>query len=364
MKWNWQLEKWSEFIYDSSIIEDFEKEFLQALGGSSAVLKLLEEEEKKRFIVEILCSEGLKSAEIEGEILKRDSLQSSIQKHFGFIKDRKSIPLREEGIGELMWKIYDTFNQPLTHEILYDWHRLLMKNEYRISDIGKYRTHDEPMQIVSNRLDKQLVYFEAPPSKDLKNEMKRFIKWFNDSLKDESILVRAAIIHIYFESIHPFEDGNGRIGRALVEKALSQSLKKPTLIAISKIITKRKKEYYKALAECNNTLNVNSWIKYFAEVIVQAQKESLKMINFLIAKPKLMNELKDEINKRQEAVLLRMFAEGLRGFSGGLSAENYIAISKTTRATATRDLNDLVNKQALKKTGQLRHTRYWLNIDV
>lgn len=364
MKWNWQLEKWPEFIYDSSIIEDFEKEFLQALGGSSAVLKLLEEEEKKRFIVEILCSEGLKSAEIEGEILKRDSLQSSIQKHFGFIKDRKSIPLREEGIGELMWKIYDTFNQPLTHEILYDWHRLLMKNEYRISDIGKYRTHDEPMQIVSNRIDKQLVYFEAPPSKDLKNEMKRFIKWFNDSLKDESILVRAAIIHIYFESIHPFEDGNGRIGRALVAKALSQSLKKPTLIAISKIITKRKKEYYKALAECNNTLNVNSWIKYFAEVIVQAQKESLKMINFLIAKSKLMNELKGEINKRQEIVLLRMFAEGLRGFSGGLSAENYIAISKTTRATATRDLNDLVNKQALKKTGQLRHTRYWLNIDI
>ncbi|NGX56369.1 MAG: Adenosine monophosphate-protein transferase SoFic [Candidatus Anoxychlamydiales bacterium] len=364
MKWNWQLDKWPKFTYDSSIIEDLEKEFLQAVGGFSAVLKLLEGEEKKRFIVEILCSEGLKSAEIEGEILKQDSLQSSIQRHFGFISDRKSIPLREEGIGELMWNIYDSYKQPLTHSLLYDWHRLLMKNEYRISDIGKYRTHDEPMQIVSGRLDKRIVYFEAPPSKNLKNEMNRFIKWFNDSIREDSILARAAIIHLYFESIHPFEDGNGRLGRALVEKALSQSLKKPTLIAVSKIITKRKKEYYKALAQCNNTLNIDSWIKYFAKVIVDAQKESLKIINFLMAKSKLMNELKNKINERQEKVLLRMFSEGIDGFSGGLSADNYIAISKTTRATATRDLADLVKKQALKKTGQLRYTRYWLNIDI
>ncbi len=363
MKWNWQLSNWPEFIFDSSVIDDLEKEFLQKVGGAIAVLKHLEDEKKRQFIVEILCSEGLKSAEIEGEVLKRDSLQSSIQRHFGFSADRKSIPLKEEGVGELMWKIYDTYDKSLSHDMLYEWHRLLMKNEYRISDIGKYRTHEEPMQVVSGRLDKQIVYFEAPPSKDLMSEMKRFIKWFNDSKTDESILIRAAIVHLYFESIHPFEDGNGRIGRALVEKALSQSLRKPTLIAVSQIITKRKKEYYKALAKCNNTLNINKWIKYFAGIIVQAQEEALKMINFLMTKSKLMNELKGKINKRQEKVLIRMFGEGLEGFSGGLSAENYISISKTTRATATRDLADLVKKGAMKKTGQLRHTRYWLNVN-
>ncbi|MBN1216125.1 MAG: Fic family protein [Candidatus Lokiarchaeota archaeon] len=362
MKWNWQLPDWPKFIYDSSLVNDLEKEFLQKVGGAVAVLKFLEESERRQLIVEILCSEGINSAEIEGEFLKRDSLQSSIKRHFGFISDHKKIPLKEQGVGELMWKIYDTYDEPLTHKMLYEWHVLLMKNEYRISDIGNYRTHDEPMQIVSGRLDKQIVYFEAPPSKDLKNEMNEFIKWFNDSKNDESILTRAAIAHVYFESIHPFEDGNGRIGRALVEKVLSQSLKMPTLIAISQIITKRKKEYYKSLAECNNTLNINNWIKYFAKIIVQAQESSLEMISFLITKSKFMNELKGKINKRQEKVLVRMFAEGIEGFSGGLSAENYIAISKTTRATATRDLTDLVKKSALKKTGQLRHTRYWLNI--
>ncbi|MFA6119575.1 MAG: DUF4172 domain-containing protein [Parachlamydiales bacterium] len=363
MKWVWQLDNWPEFIYDNSLIKDLEREFLQAVGGANAVLKLLENEEKKRVIIEILCSEGLKSAEIEGEILQIDSLQSSIQRHFGFITDHKSIPLREAGIGELMCKLYDTYNEPLAHRTLYEWHRLIMSNEYRISDIGKYRTHEEPMQIVSGRLDNKKVYFEAPPSKDLKHEMTRFIKWFNDSIKSESILLRAAIVHLYFEIIHPFEDGNGRIGRALVEKALSQNLQKPSLIAVSQVITKRKREYYSALAECNNSLNVNNWIKFFAEIVIQAQEESLRMINFLIAKSKLMNALRGKINERQEKVLLRIFAEGLKGFSGGLSADNYISISKITRATATRDLSDLVKKGALTKTGKLRHTRYWLNLD-
>src|SRR3972149_11479485 len=279
MKWVWQLDNWPKFIFDDSLIEDLEREFLQEVGGANALIKLLEKDEKKRFIIEILCSEGLKSAEIEGEILKIDSLQSSIQRHFGFITDHKSIPLKEAGVGELMWKLYDTYNESLTHTMLYEWHRLIMKGEYRISDIGKYRTHEEPMRIVSRRLDNNKIYFEAPPSKHIKYEMTKFIKWYKDSVKSQSVLLRAAIAHLYFEIIHPFEDGNGRIGRALVEKALSQNLKKPSLIAISHVITKRKREYYKALAECNNSLNINNWIKFFAEIVMQAQKESLKMIN-------------------------------------------------------------------------------------
>ena len=189
------------------------------------------------------------------------------------------------------------------------------------------------------------------------------LTWFNQSKQHGSILVRAAITHVYFESIHPFEDGNGRIGRALVEKALSQSLDQPTLIAVSQVITRRKKEYYAALGLCNTTLDIDRWITFFSEVIVEAQEESLNLINFLLAKSKLMSELKGEINERQEKVLLRMFAEGVKGFSGGLSAENYIRITKTSRATATRDLADLIEKGALYKTGRLRHTRYWINMD-
>ncbi len=192
--------------------------------------------------------------------------------------------------------------------------------------------------------------------------MTQFIDWFNQSLHRGSLLTRAAVAHLYFESIHPFEDGNGRIGRAIVEKALSQSLGQPIVLAISQVIVQRKREYYAALERCNKTLNIEKWVHFFADIIVEAQKTALEMIEFLIGKSRLMNDLNGKINARQEKVLLRMFAEGITGFTAGLSAENYIVITKTSTATTTRDLADLVEKGALHKTGQLRHTRYWLNI--
>ena len=238
-----------------------------------------------------------------------------------------------------------------------------MCNSSAITDKGKYRTHDDPMVIVSRCYDKQEVYFEAPPSATLQQEMSVFIDWFNNSKQELSFLERAVIAHVYFESIHPFEDGNGRIGRVLVEKALSQDLEHPVLIAISQIITKRKKEYYSALESCNHTLNVDNWIKFFSKVILQAQEKSFILINFLMSKTNLMSSLSGKINKRQKKALLRMFEEGPKGFSGEVSAENYISIIKASRATATRDLTDLVEKRALYKTGKLKNTRYWLNID-
>lgn len=359
MVWNWQLPDWPRFHYDASAVASLERAFFQGIGGGAAVLKYLEEEKKRQFIVEILCDEGMNSAEIEGEILERKSLQSSIQRHFGLAPTKRISP-RESGMGDLLWSMYDTYHQPLTHERLYGWHQAIMQKESRIADIGSYRTHQDPMQIVAGRHDKNVVYFEAPPSHVVHQEMTRFIRWFNDSVEEESALVRASVAHIYFESIHPFEDGNGRIGRALVEKALSQSVGHPTLMAVSQVIARRKKEYYESLARCNHTLNIQSWIEFFSVVIVQAQEESHTLIDFLMAKSQLMSRLKGHINERQEKVLLRMFSEGPKGFSGGLSAENYIAIAKTSRATATRDLADLVETGALYKTGQLKHTRYWL----
>ena len=353
MRWIWQLPHWPLFVYDSKKVAALESHFLQGAGGFFAVVKHLEEDAQKRLVIEVLSLEGTKSADIEGEVLKRESVQSSIKKHFG-LTDTFPIERKEEGMGALMWQVYSTYDQTLTHEMLAGWNYLLMP------ELEKgYRTHDEPMQIVSGRLDRQIVYYEAPPSKEVLFEMERFVQWFNDSKKLPS-LVRAALVHLYFECIHPFEDGNGRIGRVLVEKALSQSLGQATLISISSVIAKRKKGYYKALAACNRTLEIDSWIHFFAEVILEAQEESLKLVHFLIGKTNMLLRLEGKLNTRQEKVLLRLFAEGPKGFSGGLSAENYIAITKTSRATATRDLADLVEKKALYKTGTLRHTRYRL----
>ncbi len=361
MKWNWQLPNWPKFIYHAKSVTALEKKFLLGAGGGLAILKTLDEDKRKQFAIEILCTEGQKSSEIEGEMLERESLQSSICRHFGLVVKGK-ISRKERGMGDLLWSVYTTYDHKLTHKMLFEWHRMLVDGDSRISDIGKYRTHTDPMQIVSGRYDKHQIFFEAPPSDAVYEEMNRFIQWFNDSRNEEPILVRAAIAHIYFESIHPFEDGNGRIGRVLVEKALSQGLGNPTLFAVSEGVVRRKKEYYAALASCNRTLKIQNWIQFFAEVILESQKESLSLIRFLIGKSKLMNRLKGQINLRQEKVLLRIFAEGLKGFSGGLSAENYIKITKTSRATATRDLNDLVERKALYKTGELKHTRYWLNM--
>ncbi len=363
MLWNWELPNWPHFEYDQKSVEALEKQFLQEVGGGFAVLKHLDDEKTKEYIVEILSIEGANSAEIEGEILERESLQYSIQRHFGLKGGPLKLPLKEDGMGELMWEVYDNFQKPLTHEMLHLWHRLLMKGDEKITDVGNYRTHEDPMQILSGRYDKHEVCFEAPPSNRIYEEMSRFIQWFNHSAPNESILAKASIAHVYFESIHPFEDGNGRLGRALVEKLLSISLKHPVLLATSHSIAKRKKEYYKYLSECNKCLRIQNWVLFFSEIIAQSQKASFALVNFLMEKSKLMNRLEGEINSRQEKVLLRLFSEGVEGFSGGLSAENYIAITKTSRATATRDLSDLVSKKALYKTGELKQTRYWLSIE-
>jgi Fic family protein len=223
-----------------------------------------------------------------------------------------------------------------------------------------YRTHPEPMQIVSSRYDRPLIFFEAPPSDQIPEEMEAFIRWFNTP--SASVLGRAAIAHIYFESIHPFEDGNGRIGRALVEKVLSQGIGQPTLIAVSTVLERRKKEYYAALEQCNNTLDAASFVRFFAEVVLEAQAESMRQLQFLMYKTRLLERLKGQLNARQEKAVLRLFAAGPEGFQGGFSAENYIAITRAPRATATRDLTDLVEKGALLKTGELRYTRYALNV--
>lgn len=362
MKWNWQLPNWPAFTYNPDLTSTQEKQFLLHAGGAGAFLKKIEKSEYNQFIVEILSQEGTESSKIEGEILDRESLQSSIKRHFGLQKNTKREKKKEAGMADLLCDVYNTYQQPLTHQMLWNWHSMLFKEQFQIDDHGKYRTHMEPMQIVSNRFDVPKVIFEAPPSKIVQHEMKQFINWFNASNANDPILGKAAVAHVYFESIHPFEDGNGRIGRAIVEKMLSQSIGRPVLIAISKVLEYRKKEYYAALEKCNRTLKIDSWVEFFSEAILQAEKESATLLNFLIEKSKMMNRLKGLINPRQEKVLLRMFESGPEGFKGGLSAENYIKIADTSRATATRDLADLLELKALTKTGELRHTRYWLNL--
>lgn len=175
-------------------------------------------------------------------------------------------------------------------------------------------------------------------------------------------LARAGIGHLYFESIHPFEDGNGRIGRALAEKSLAQNIGRPTLIALAHAIEQHRKVYYDQLEMHQRRLDITGWLTYFAQTIIEAQQTTLARVAFHIRKAQFYDRFRGQMNERQEKVIARMFREGPGGFIGGLSAENYITITAASRPTATRDLQDLVQKGALTRMGERRYTRYRLNL--
>ena len=344
----------------------YERDFLLRAGEVQGSVLHIRKEEKENLIVELISEEALKTSKIEGEILDRDSMQSSIRRQFGLATDDRRIPPAEAGISEMMVDLYRTFATPLTHEGLCDWHRVLMNGRQNMRVVGNYRSHSEPMQIISGRAYEPTVHFEAPPSGLVQEKMDRFITWFNDTApngKNElPPLTRAGIAHLYFESIHPFEDGNGRIGRAVSEKALSQALGRPVLLALAHALESRRKAYYAALQSGSRSLDSTSWMLFFCESVLAAQGYTLQLIQFLIEKRKFFEQYGAALNKRQEKVIRRLFEEGPAGFEGGLSADKYLSLTRTSRATATRDLQQLVEWGTLKRVGERRYTRYYLNL--
>ncbi len=368
MIWNWQHEDWPHFRWDKDALAQAEAQFLRQSGVLIGATRHFNEEDKNRLVVDLITGEALKTSEIEGEYLNRESVQSSILRNFGLDTDHRRVQPAERGIADMMTDLYKNFDQPLSHNTLFNWHTMLTNGRRDLKDIGRYRTHDDPMQVVSGSLDQPKVHFEAPPSKAMKQEMDAFMAWWKETAPSGKTplpaLTRTGIAHLYFVCIHPFEDGNGRIGRALAEKALAEYQGEPTLIALSQTIEKNRKVYYGALESNNKNNEITDWLVYFANTVLDAQDYSLDMIDFLIEKTKLYDRVGGQLNERQEKVLARLFREGLDGFKGGLSAENYISITGTSRATATRDLQDCVEKGALTKTGTLKSTRYHLNIKL
>jgi Fic family protein len=365
MTWNWQNPLWPNFIYDSKVLEPLERSFLWRSGEFIGVFRHVGPEDQDALKIELISDEALKSSQIEGEFLNRDSVQSSLRQQFGLSQNDRPVPPAERGIAEMMGDLYKNFDARLTHEAMFVWHEMLMGGTRRASVIGGYRTHPEPMQVLSNIAYEPKVHFEAPPSSKMKGEMDRFVRWFNETVpkapRGLPPLTRAGIAHLYFVSIHPFEDGNGRIARAIAEKSLAQNLGHPTLIALAYTIERARKAYYEAIARNNKDIEITDWLVYFGNTILDAQHNTIKRVDFYVAKAKFYEKFRGAFNERQNKVIARMFREGLDGFKGGLSAENYIAITQTSRATATRDLQELVEKAALGKTGKLRHTRYYLN---
>ena len=363
MRYNWQQKDWPNFQYQTTDIEDMLFDFAQRTGRISGVLEGLSETEQTEAMIDLMVSEAIKTSEIEGEYLSRNDVMSSIRRNLGL---NPELPLtkdkRAEGVAELMLAVRNDFSKSLSTQMFFDWHTMLMKGNTQIK-IGQWRTHREPMQIVSGGMGREVVHFEAPSSNKVPSEMDGFIKWFNTSQSEiKKPIVRAAIAHLYFETIHPFEDGNGRIGRAVAEKALSQSIGRPVLFSLSKSIEGNKKAYYDALQKAQRSNVITDWVNYFVKTVLDAQIDAEQEIEFTLKKTKFFDQHKDELNERQQKVIRRMLEEGHRGFEGGMNARKYVSLVKTSKATATRDLQDLVTKGIFKPIGGGRSTRYEINV--
>lgn len=368
MVWNWQQPDWPNFSWDRDRLATAEQAFLVGGGVLVGTVKHLGTDERDQLTIEAMSTEAVTTSEIEGETLDRASVQSSIRKQLGLSTDNRRVRPAEQGIAEMMVDLYRSFAAPLSAETLFRWHRMLVSGRRDLRDVGRFRSGDEPMQVVSGAIYEPKVHFEAPPSSQVAPEMARFVDWFDRTVPEGEeplpALTRAGIAHLYFESVHPFEDGNGRIGRAIAEKCLAQTLGQPTLTALAATILARRKSYYDALEAANKGNEITAWLAWFAGVAIEAQRRAIALVEFSIDKAKLFDRLRGQINDRQEKVLLRMFREGPEGFKGGLSAGNYSTITGASPATATRDLVDLIAKGALARVGERRHTRYHLGLPL
>jgi Fic family protein len=360
MHWIWELPDWPHFTYTPGVIDEQERRFLLEAGQLHGYLAHLNTKDIDWLTVETLTEEAMNTAHIEGEILNRDSLRSSLLNHLGLSRQRVNQTGAETGMTRLMMSVYRDFKAPISHDTLNEWHLMLTVSRRDLMQVGSYRSTSDPMQIVSGYASRRHVHYEAVPTKQVMPEMDAFIQWVNASEMTLAPLTRAALAHLYFECIHPFEDGNGRIGRALVDKILAQTLGRATLISLSRIIEMDKKTYYAALEKQNHSLAIDDWLRYFASVVIDAQRYTHQLVNFLINKAKLFERLAAGANERQLKVIKRLSKAGPAGFKGGLSAKNYIRIAQTTASTATRDLQDLVEKGILKREGERKGARYYL----
>lgn len=362
------MSNWPKFIFDDSVLDSLCIDFALETGELKGLVDSLSPENQQETILQFMISEAIKTSEIEGEFFSRQDVMSSIKKNlgigdnFGLIRDKNA-----QGIGKLMVAVRNSYAEKISEITIKEWHSILMEYSKYVSP-GEYRMGTEPMQIVSGSFGKEIIHFEAPTSNQVPDEMKEFVKWYNDfetkATDIKKALIKTAISHLYFESIHPFEDGNGRIGRAIAEKCLSESLNRPVLMSISSTIEQNKKQYYQSLKQAQRTLEITDWIIYFSGLVLESQKNAKHTVLFTLSKTKFIDKFKFQMNERQSKAVLKMFENGVSGFEGGMTAIKYVSLNKTSRATATRDLQDLTEKTILTPKGEGRNRSYDLNLIV
>ena len=373
-RWVWQSESWPTFHYDEQALA---APLARARLAQGRLLGKAEAVGARGFagaLRELWTGEAVATAEIEGEKLDVDAVRSSVARRLGVASAfAAAVPRHVEGLLDVMQDAAARWDSPLSEERLCTWQAALFPTGYsglRRIEVGRFRSRPEPMQVVSGPMGRETVHYEAPPSAAVRAEMRNFLDWFNRSRQvtaggPADGLVRAGLAHLRFESIHPFEDGNGRIGRAVLDMALAQDARLGhRLHGLSQEFRDRQSEYYDRLNHAQRGAgDATSWLLWLLEAFEDACTRAAALIDESVARARFWSENKDvALTERQRKALNRMLEAGPGRFEGGMTARKYAALTQTSGPTATRELVDLAQKHLLVPRGEGRSRRYELTI--
>jgi Uncharacterized conserved protein len=369
--WIWQQTAWPHFTWDSAalacLLRVCQQVQGQLLGMATATAGGVQAEDA----LDTLLSNIINSSAIEGERLDVGSVRSSLARRLGLAEEPPHLPTaHSEELAELMLDATRHADAPFDLPRLFQWHRWLLGSSDTLLpvriQIGALRGR-EPIQVVSGRVERPVVHFEAPPRERLEAQLDVFLAWFAASRRDDTLdpLLRAGIAHFWFVTLHPFDDGNGRLTRALTDLALAQA--QPQAIrfyAMSASILADRAGYYRILeASQKDGLDITPWLRWFLETLLDSMIRALHRIDRVLAKTRFWQTHRDHaLSAEQVKVLNRLLDGGERGFENGMSASQYRAVAKVSKATATRHLADLLEKGFLRRLpGGGRSTRYEIN---
>ncbi|HUW06737.1 MAG TPA: Fic family protein [Williamwhitmania sp.] len=361
----YENEDWPNFKWDSELLLPLLGKVRNHQGKLIGKMESLGFELKNEAVLDTLTLDVIKSSEIEGELLNPEQVRSSIARKLGMnIAGLVPSDREVDGVVEMMLDATQSFNQPLTKERLFNWHCSLFPSGrsgmYKII-VGNWRDDSTgPMQVVSGALGKEKVHYQAPSATNLGKEMNSFLEWVNSNNIQEPV-IKAGIAHLWFVSLHPFEDGNGRIARAITDMLLARADGIPQrFYSMSSQIRAERKGYYGILEKTQKgSLDITKWLNWFLSCLQNALDSSNSELEKVIYKHKFWNKNSSKLqNKRQELLLTKL----LDGFDGTLTSSKWAKIAKCSADTALRDIQDLMSKGILKKSeGGGRSTSYEIN---
>jgi Fic family protein len=364
--WIWQRPQWPEFYWDSARLAQPLANARRAQGELIGMARLLDPDSDLHAQLEVLTSDGVATSAIEGERLDPNAVRSSLARRLGLPTAGLPTPSRSvEGLVDLLIDATKKLDKPLTVNMLGNWQASLFPTGR--SGLTKIRVGElrgtAPMRIVSGPIDKQRIHYEAPPRRGLERELKRFLEWFNAPPAEVDGLLRAGVAHAWFELIHPFEDGNGRVGRALLDRALAQDENRSQrLYSLSARFMTLRNEYYDALqALSRGTLDATDLLRWFLAQVVAACADSAHTVERVLAKARFwMRHGQSRLNVRQQKALNALLDAGPPGFIGGMTNKKYAHLNRVSPATAQRDLAELAARGVLRAQGSGRSVRYEL----